>query len=1080
MESNINDLNYKLCWEQIHAKNSITYLENEVAKRTEQNNDDELNKIMPYMSEYYPVLTFTSTDGPLPSPQFYEDYPIVVSDEAYKSGLSDDYQTVLKIWKEDSTVIRVVPKNAPHKIRADVQKIKAYLYSCDDKYEEFGQQLGWFGTVLPASSADAAIDWCDIDVDEIATLHEGDFSYDVESGKITLDYDVCQDLKQKLYDRYDEVPSDYKVFIVFEIRFDKYMSMDDLDDLEELSSEQVKQMITMQSLQANIMEYYYQFQVATQTQQLLNELAYTVAVTVLSTAVSSPQKILGETLEEMVLDPLLGSISGGITRQFTDDPYTEMLVITVVESLRESKGVMIAYRQQSLRTRYTSEINQRMKAESRQEAAQNQASTKQELAQSTDEQVPDTAITTLRIFAGAIEEDNTRKAIIDFQLMSMDLKQLKKMSKKTGKELLHELVGKQYDEIGGAIENIFAKGIMGKTYQYYNKIGAAIENIFAKGIMGKIANNKKPLPPMKILDKIMDTTGMTWMELWKEAEHDPALEKLMKEASHIPDTPMAQGEQNRMDEYPKEVWFEHDGERVIDLIIDDNLNLKKKIGKETKKAIEDLMRQLEQEKKFKLYKPDEIIKGKGYLSLLEADDLSDFEKALDLYKSGQRQYGGYIYLVEVFGRYYIGLTERTLEIRFEEHIIDALRGYVITGGDINKPGFHRFYDAICSVLELCYGDLTRLYRELETYSLLRRTDKRQAKLEEIYDAIDPFIKKHIIEIHEGSKMLGMRESELIEKFPYKKLFEEGIIELGIYEPEVDYMALRTDPRGLNTAAGGAGVSVSLPLYDIAIMVALGFSARKISEILQKKYKIFIGYTQKQFQTTIQHKIEDIFGGAYKAQEEFLKPIIEHLDNIEGLSRHDIYLAFKDVEFMNAWFYEWSYGREFLRKDIEKVCEIFNLDSESSWEVIQSHLDKSERYYAGVPESQWREWFLLGHPYQKRGGSHAIPYLVGLGDKKSWLISMIIAHKNGFENVEMFRHNLRKEYVKDALRKGFIEIDGEQISLNSYNYFELIYDNVFTKYKNYGALAYFEKELFSGMTVEQIYYTFYLGGTNNPY
>ena len=63
----INTISKNNLWEVYGAKNSITYLENEVAKRSEQNNDDELNKVLPYMSDYYPILTFTSSDITVPS-----------------------------------------------------------------------------------------------------------------------------------------------------------------------------------------------------------------------------------------------------------------------------------------------------------------------------------------------------------------------------------------------------------------------------------------------------------------------------------------------------------------------------------------------------------------------------------------------------------------------------------------------------------------------------------------------------------------------------------------------------------------------------------------------------------------------------------------------------------------------------------------------------------------------------------------------------------------------------------------------------------------------------------------------------
>jgi hypothetical protein len=250
------------------------------------------------------------------------------------------------------------------------------------------------------------------------------------------------------------------------------------------------------------------------------------------------------------------------------------------------------------------------------------------------------------------------------------------------------------------------------------------------------------------------------------------------------------------------VWFEKDGRRIIEDIVQRTTQSNSKIGDKIQLAINDFMRKLESEKPYKPFIIDEIIKDEKGREFISFND-PDFQFALEKIKINPSAYGGLIYVVEVMGIYYCGLTERTIDIRFEEHIIDALRGYISSGGDVNKPGYTKFYDSICTILKICYGDIIKLYRELQTYSALGRVNDRQKKIEEIKSVIKPFIKKHIIEIHYGVNSLGKRETQLIKKFPYKTLFEEGILEMGFYDMNgPDIMDLKA--RGLNTIAGGTG------------------------------------------------------------------------------------------------------------------------------------------------------------------------------------------------------------------------------------------------------------------------------------
>ncbi|MFO8020715.1 MAG: hypothetical protein R6U96_18980 [Promethearchaeia archaeon] len=326
---------------------------------------------------------------------------------------------------------------------------------------------------------------------------------------------------------------------------------------------------------------------------------------------------------------------------------------------------------------------------------------------------------------------------------------------------------------------------------------------------------------------------------------------------------------------------------------------------------------------------------------------------LKLYKANSNRFGGVIYTIEVRDSYYAGLSERPYEVRFKEHIKDALRGYYITDGNIDEAGYTKLHQSIVRVLESSGYDIKETYKYIKSLSLLRQYEKRKRLLEKIFIDFSPFIKPHIIEIHFGGRVLCEREALYIDEFPVKDLYENKILELDFHEDiDAEYIDLKKD--GLNTLPGGMSASgISLPLYDIAIMIAVGLSAPQISEILINNYCIPVGKIR-----TVQEKIDNFFGGSYLAQEKFLRPIIEHLDS-RGISRNEIYLRFKNAELMNGCFLEWSYGLEFLEGDIENICEIFTLELESDWEKVEELLEQNAQYYAGYSKEVWLRWIARG-------------------------------------------------------------------------------------------------------------------------
>jgi hypothetical protein len=526
-----------------------------------------------------------------------------------------------------------------------------------------------------------------------------------------------------------------------------------------------------------------------------------------------------------------------------------------------------------------------------------------------------------------------------------------------------------------------------------------------------------------------------------------------------------------------DIWFRQNGERLIDNIIDRNLDLQTKIGQEIKTALKNLMQQLETEKKYKIYTPDKIvedIRGREFVSF----EKSDFQALIKLYKENPNRFGGLIYAIEVFGEYYAGLTNGKLEDRFYRHFMASLRGYVLSKEGIDHPQYRDVHKAIAVGLKALGWDIRDILGEIDWFNAIRDYEGKKAFIDGIIQSASPFIKNYIIEFHYGTQKLGEREKLYTKAFPIRHLVEKGILGGNLNTVYFmkknlpDYIDLKKN--GLNMVYGGGGTErISLPLYDIAIMVALGFSAPKIAGILQREYGIFTD--KSTFESTIMHKLNEVFGGVYTSQKEFLKPIIEHLDYVEGISRHDIYLAFKHAELAFSWFLDWGYGKEYLTKDVETLCTLFNLDSKSSWDTIKPYLDLREQYYLGISQSQWEQWLFEGVTFKKRSTNPAIPFveeLAKVGSSKIKGVVKILIAKNDVNSLSELKYKLHKLEIIKILEQGYILVpEGNSLVkkiITKENFYDMICDLVITPDRTYSPKVYFEKILFSGKTVEMIW------------
>ncbi|MFX0070929.1 MAG: signal peptidase I, partial [Candidatus Hermodarchaeota archaeon] len=225
--------------------------------------------------------------------------------------------SIYKVFDGSTDKVFVVPDYASHKIYADIHSI-----------EIVGPTI-------------------------YNTLTQEHYTYNPNTGILTLKSDVYQELCSKLdtFSKWTGPENEEGEYLIFKINIEKYHSIEDSNS--ELTEEKLKQIASMQASQAAILRYYYQFQLATETQEKLNEIAYTVALTVLSTAITSfatghgvgsvVKNCLKEPLEEILRDPLIegaaSAASGTFAREvlhIEDTRYIEMVASTLSESGREA------------------------------------------------------------------------------------------------------------------------------------------------------------------------------------------------------------------------------------------------------------------------------------------------------------------------------------------------------------------------------------------------------------------------------------------------------------------------------------------------------------------------------------------------------------------------------------------------------------------------------------------------------------------------------------------------------------------------------------------------------------------------
>ena len=352
-----------------HAKSSVYYIENQIQEDTADNRDTYLDTIIPtidYDSErnrFAPRYSFVDSMGGIPAPEFYTEYPVIVSDD---SSAVDQYGSIYKVMEienlEEITSIEIQLFDSESILQADIVSIDAYVV--------------W--RVTPNTFGSQTCN------SHMVTLKNGEFKVNLTSGIITIGSDpALSTILNKYATKEEELDEDkfsYSVSqpkILFQIKVEKYRSISDVRDL---TSEQVNKIATAQAIEAAILEYNYQFNLATQTQMGFHELIYTAIVTAISTALTMgfsagmgsivnslkdsakevSSKMLGRLMgsvlgaaesfsvatvigavvkemgQEILLDPWIESTVSGLVRRAGGNALMQMILSSIAESSREA------------------------------------------------------------------------------------------------------------------------------------------------------------------------------------------------------------------------------------------------------------------------------------------------------------------------------------------------------------------------------------------------------------------------------------------------------------------------------------------------------------------------------------------------------------------------------------------------------------------------------------------------------------------------------------------------------------------------------------------------------------------------
>ena len=299
------------------------------------------------------------------------------------------------------------------------------------------------------------------------------------------------------------------------------------------------------------------------------------------------------------------------------------------------------------------------------------------------------------------------------------------------------------------------------------------------------------------------------------------------------------------------------------------------------------------------------------------------------------------YFGKFLGDTYYGATGRKANVRLIEHILEAIQDNPINFKKYNNgKKYNKLNLAIISALRYIGYSMNGL-------EILRQGIHERNVADRI-----TLCRDIAEELMTETRVMQIRIIELSEIIEYAFELEQ-------------FYAIRgaTSLTGLNSVipSGVAPANThSLPYYDIALMVALGFGLKKIHEVVQKVTNKKISF--RSFRTHFQR----VFGSYYSAQEKLLKPVIESvLDNdYEYLKGSQVYHIFKNILNQKekggllTWFRDWSAGGILLQDDFKNILKGNDSQVFDKYTINDGITHYYQRFY-GVPWKVWVGWAIKG-------------------------------------------------------------------------------------------------------------------------
>ena len=329
-----------------------------------------------------------------------------------------------------------------------------------------------------------------------------------------------------------------------------------------------------------------------------------------------------------------------------------------------------------------------------------------------------------------------------------------------------------------------------------------------------------------------------------------------------------------------------------------------------------------------------MLDGKAYLK--KGD--SGFEEAK------KRSYGGIIYDMfcdlpfslysSLSGLHYIGRTHKSLFKRMKGHTENSLTSVENT---------RLIEQAIIAALELEGYDIELLRIEYEALIPWMK-DKLLENLTEIL--LEKYFKMEIIEVHNNYHSTPAREKWYIINYRH---YVNGVLTIGT-----------KNPKGLNMTenTGSTKNYIALPLYDMAFLLALGYSEGGISDILNNTYAL----STNNFQ--IGYRIRDFFESFINAQILFMRPVVvEILTNFPSIELSELSRAFGYNRFGNGQysiFRKFFEGLNFVK--LRNLMRRPDFDWDNLKELAKEFKDVNK--IKGFSKSKWIKWLIKDIPNMK--------------------------------------------------------------------------------------------------------------------